>query len=114
LELKANLTRPDMSFSTDSIDFATTYVTNIKSSLIRIENIKEVNCKWQFIPKTSVDARVKDHLRFNVVPACGSLTPGQKALIKVNFIPTYDKLIKEKINFKIKDNPSPIVISLRG
>lgn len=88
LELKANITRPDMIISTDYIDFESTYVSNTKSSIIRLENNKEVNCEWQYVQKQSVDARVKDHLRFNVVPSSGTLTPGQKFLVSVNFTPT--------------------------
>ena len=103
LLFKANLTIPDFSLSSEILDFGAVLVGTMSICKIRIENIRVVPCEWSFSTRIAATAvgLAKDWERFQVVPASGILQPAQKATIDIIFTPTLEKLITQKLEFKI-------------
>jgi Flagellar-associated PapD-like len=115
LVFKANLTTPDFSMSSDVIDFGKVMVGTISIAKIRIENIREVPCEWNYVSKHPNSAVVnKDAERFQVNPASGLLQPGQKFVIDVIFTPIQEKVIGYKIEFKITNNQTNKFLTVKG
>lgn len=78
LEFVANLTIPELSMSSDLIDFGKVCVPTRKTIKIRFENKKEVPCDWQYFVKPEISsaaaaAAAKEGERFQVLPLSGSL-----------------------------------------
>jgi hypothetical protein len=48
IDFIANLTIPELSMSTDSLDFEKVCINTRKTVKLRIENLKEVPCVWWF------------------------------------------------------------------
>jgi hypothetical protein len=54
IDFIANLTIPELTMSTDNLDFEKVLVNTRKTVKLRIENLKEVACEWWFVnPATS-------------------------------------------------------------
>jgi hypothetical protein len=93
IEFGANLTIPELTMSSDSIDFGKTCVQTRQTVKIRFENHKEVACDWSYSYKADVSASkdAKDGPKFQVQPTNGTLQPGQKQTVDIMFTPTADK-----------------------
>ena len=81
IEFIANLTIPELSMSTENLDFGKVCVQTRKTVKIRFENEKEVPCDWQFHHKPDIAAAAtaaKEGERFQVYPISGTLLPGQR------------------------------------
>lgn len=79
IEFIANLTIPELSMSTDILDFAKVCVNTRKTVKIRFENLKEVPCEWWYYYKQDIStaaAVAKEGERFTVHPQNGTLLPG--------------------------------------
>lgn len=48
IDFTANLTIPELSMSTDMLDFDRVCVNTRKTVKIRLENNKDVTCEWNF------------------------------------------------------------------
>lgn len=79
IEFVANLTIPELTMSTENLDFGKVCVHTRKTIKVRFENNKEVPCDWQYFYKPDVSAS-KDAKeageRFTVHPLNGTLLPG--------------------------------------
>lgn len=53
IDFVANMTIPELSMSTELLDFGKVCVNTRKTLKIRLENNKEVNCEWKFLQKSS-------------------------------------------------------------
>ena len=51
IDFTANLTIPELSMSTDTLDFDRVCVNTRKTVKIRLENNKDVTCEWNFHSK---------------------------------------------------------------
>lgn len=81
IDFVANMTIPELTMSSDSLDFLKVCVNTRKSIKVRFENKKEVSCDWSYFYKPDVSAtkESKDSgERFTVTPLGGTLQPGQK------------------------------------
>lgn len=81
IEFVANLTIPELSMSTENLDFGKVCVQTRKTVKIRFENEKEVPCDWQYHHKPDIAAAAtaaKEGERFQVYPISGTLLPGQR------------------------------------
>ena len=56
IDFTANLTIPEISMSTDTVDFDRVCVNTRKTIKIRIENNKDVTCEWNFHNKQDPSA----------------------------------------------------------
>lgn len=54
IEFIANLTIPELSMSTDNLDFNKVSVNTRKTVKIRFENTKEVPCEWWYYYKPDI------------------------------------------------------------
>lgn len=79
IEFVANLTIPELTMSTDNLDFLKVVVGTRRTIKIRLENHKEVPCDWQYFYKPDVSASKEGKEageRFQVFPVAGTLLPG--------------------------------------
>lgn len=117
IDFVANLTIPELSMSTDNLDFLKVVCGTRKTIKLRLENHKEVPCDWQYFYKADLSASKEGKEageRFQVFPLGGTLLPGQKQTVDVMFTPTVDKAIISKVSFKCKDNPKVFILNVKG
>lgn len=128
VEFVANLTIPEISMSTDNVDFDRVCVNTRKTIKIRLENNKEITCEWSFQNKPEVpsvalanppegvrNSKSKDDApKFTVSPHHGTLYPGQKTTIDVMFTPVHEKVYTEKLQFKCNQNQKNFVLNVKG
>ena len=117
IEFVANLTIPELTMSSDNLDFLKVCVNTRKTIKVRLENLKEVPCDWSYFYKPDVSASKEGKEageRFQVNPLSGTLLPGQRQTVDVMFTPNLDKPFQQKIQFKCKDNPKVFVLNAKG
>ena len=125
IDFIANITVPELSMSTDNLDFERVLVNTRKTVKLRIENQKEVACDWWLhVEQKSAaaeaaavgkDDKKKDIEFFQVSPASGQLLPGQRSTIDVMFTPNSDKPFAQKLIFKCKENMGrQFVLNVKG
>jgi hydrocephalus-inducing protein len=121
IDFVANLTIPELSMSTDTLDFDRVLINTRKTVKIRLENLREVACEWWFYnpsPAGASSAATPDKKKeiefFSVFPLSGQLLPGQRQTIDVMFIPNADKPFLHKLLFKCKDNTKQFVLNVKG
>ena len=56
IEFVANMTIPELTMSSDSLDFLKVCVNTRKTIKVRFENHKEVPCDWSYFYKADVSA----------------------------------------------------------
>lgn len=82
IDFVANLTIPELSMSTDVVDFDRVLLNTRKTVKIRLKNLREVVCEWQYYnpnPASAVSAgpdKKKEVEFFSVYPLSGTLQPG--------------------------------------
>lgn len=64
IEFRANLTQPELSMSSENLDFGKVCVQTRKTIKVRFENNKEVPCNWKYLPKADLSASAADIERF--------------------------------------------------
>lgn len=115
IDFIANITIPELSMSTDNLDFEKVLINTRKTVKLRIENVKEVACDWWLHNPTTTQQgkaeantangdKKKEVEFFQVWPTSGQLLPGQRSTIDVMFIPNSDKPFAEKLMFKCQGN----------
>lgn len=115
IEFVANMTIPELSMSTDSVEFNKVCVGTRKIIRVRFENKKEVPCDWWYYFKPDVaGVSAKEGEKFSVSPTSGYLLPGQKQTVDVIFTPTHEKLITQKLQFKCKENNKIFALNVKG
>lgn len=73
IDFVANLTIPELSMSTDNLDFDRVLVNTRKTVKLRLENLREVNCEWWFynpqpVAASSQNDKKKEVEFFSVSP----------------------------------------------
>ncbi|KAJ3184326.1 hypothetical protein HK101_009853, partial [Irineochytrium annulatum] len=125
LLLRADVTLPDLSVSSNEIDFGEIVCGRRKTVSIQLQNKNTVACEWTTIPPDPKEAAggskrmpkkksgvvVKE---FDIVPSSGLLQPGEKIIVLVQFSPTEEKDYDAIIPFKVSMNGQPINIHLFG
>jgi len=125
IEFSANLTIPEITLSTETIDFDRVCVNTRKTIKIRLENKQDVPCEWNFHSKseasvptaatTCTSSRKQEEVeKFHVWPHSGVLVPGQRQTVDVMFIPSADKLYTQKLAFKCNQNPKLFILNVTG
>lgn len=123
IDFIANLTIPELTMSTDNLDFEKVLVNTRKTVKLRIENLKEVACEWWFVnpatstqkPDAAANADKKKEIEFfQVWPLSGTLLSGQRSTIDVMFTPNSDKPFAQKLMFKFKENQKQFVLNVKG
>lgn len=117
IEFVANMTIPELTMSSDSLDFLKVCVNTRKTIKVRFENHKEVPCDWSYFYKADVSASKEGKEageRFQVYPLGGTLLPGQKQTVDIMFTPIIDKPLVQKISFKCKDNSKVFILNVKG
>lgn len=124
IDFIANLTIPELSMSTDSLDFEKVCINTRKTVKLRIENLKEVPCVWWFHNQspaaggkeaTPVNGDKKKEIEFfQVWPLNGTLLPGQRSTIDVMFTPNNDKPFTQKLLFKCNENMKQFQLNVKG
>ena len=72
IEFRANLTQPELSMSSESLDFGKVCVQTRKTIKLRFSNEKEVPCRWTYNPKGDLTAPDVEP-RFHITPTSGTL-----------------------------------------
>jgi len=115
IEFVANLTIPELSMSTDNVEFNKVCVGTRKIMKVRFENNKEVPLDWSYYFKADVaGVSAKEGEKFSVSPTTGYLLPGQKQSVDVIFTPTHEKVVSQKLQFKCKENNKLFGLNVKG
>ena len=115
IEFVANMTIPELSMSTDSVEFNQVWVGTRKIIKVRFENKKEVSWDWWYYYKPDVaGVSAKEGEKFSVYPVGGQLLPGQKQTVDVIFTPTHEKIISQNLQFKWKENSKIFTLNVKG
>jgi hydrocephalus-inducing protein len=116
VEFVANLTIPELSLSTDNVEFNKVCVGTRKIIRVRFENKKEVPCDWFYYYKESVQnaGASKEGEKFSVYPTSGYLLPSQKQTVDIIFTPTNEKVVTQKLQFKCNHNSKLFAMNAKG
>ncbi|KAF4028176.1 ASH domain-containing protein [Phytophthora infestans] len=109
--VRALVTVPDISISTESLDFGKIAVSTCHTMFTQLQNISAVPAEWAF--KKPMGS-TKDVGNFRFSPQSGLLTPGAKANIQIEFIPDSGRQFMLKLPIKISSNPKTRSIACRG
>ncbi|XP_052816168.1 hydrocephalus-inducing protein homolog isoform X2 [Mya arenaria] len=138
MHLKANVTMPDMQISDDSLDFGEVRCGECRVVIVQLHNYQNVKCEWNSLPtekekkqlwksdKSKSEKHVPMHLRrkskvdkskprhFEIMPATGTLMPGQRLNVQVKFMPTEEKFYEQRIPIRIAKSSQRILLLCRG
>jgi len=111
IALKANVTVPDVSVSCDNLDFGKVVVGQGKVITVQLCNTSPVASEWAF-KKPMTNA--KDLSFFKFSPPSGTLQPGERANVSVEFTPREGRPFFLKIPIKIVQNPKQHTVVCKG
>ncbi|CAH1779299.1 unnamed protein product [Owenia fusiformis] len=130
IKLRANVTMPDMEISSDTLDFGNVNCGECKVITVQLHNHKHVKCEWNSIAeqkdKKKVDKHTPMHLRrtqkkqtnkpntFEMMPAFGTLMPGQRINVQVKFMPTEETFYEQRIPLRLSQSSQRIMLMARG
>ena len=119
LEIVAFVTVPELSASSDRIDFKAVQVGISKKIFLKLENLKEINCDWStnsVIVNARSTGKKDDQFasRISIFPNHGSIPAGGKRIVEVCFDPIENKVYEEVISFSFKDSTRKLDICCRG
>ncbi|ETO64005.1 hypothetical protein F444_18403 [Phytophthora nicotianae P1976] len=109
--VRALVTVPDISISTESLDFGKIAVSTCHTVFTQLQNVSAVPAEWAF--KKPMGS-TKDVGNFRFTPQSGLLTPGAKVNIQIEFIPDSGRQFMLKLPIKINSNPKTRSIVCRG
>ncbi|KAG7386322.1 hypothetical protein PHYPSEUDO_000450 [Phytophthora pseudosyringae] len=109
--VRALVTVPDISISTESLDFGKIAVSTCHTMFTQLQNVSAVPAEWAF--KKPMGS-TKDVGNFRFSPQSGLLTPGAKVNIQIEFIPDDGRQFLLKLPIKINSNPKTRAIVCRG
>ncbi|KAJ3287536.1 hypothetical protein HK104_008544 [Borealophlyctis nickersoniae] len=121
--LRADVTVPTLQLSTHEANFGEVLCGRRKTVTIQMFNSNTVPCEWtsvvpEIIPPGAKKAKKKPGAstmkEFELVPAFGTLQPGEKSLVMVRFSPTEEKDYDEVLPIKITMNAKSIPLHLFG
>ena len=116
VELIANLTIPEITLATDTIEFQKVIIGQRKTIFMRFENNKEVACEWSLSTRADLVSGPDkgDASKFTITPSSGKINPGQKQMIEFTFAPSSEKQYNHKFVIVIKENPKLLNINVKG
>ncbi|EGZ27382.1 hypothetical protein PHYSODRAFT_470288 [Phytophthora sojae] len=109
--VRALVTVPDISISTESLDFGKIAVSTCHTMFTQLQNVSAVPAEWAF--KKPMGS-TKDVGNFRFTPQSGLLTPGAKVNIQIEFVPDDGRQFMLKLPIKINSNPKTRSIVCRG
>ncbi|GMF21897.1 unnamed protein product [Phytophthora lilii] len=109
--VRALVTVPDITISTDCLDFGKTAVSTCHTMFTQLQNVSAVPAEWAF--KKPMGS-TKDVGNFRFTPQSGLLSPGAKANIQIEFMPDDGRQFILKLPIKINSNPKTRSIMCRG
>lgn len=113
--LKANVTMPDVELSAEVLKFGTVYVGHMRSISVQLSNAKEIPALWSFgqamaseggAPKATDD--------FTVLPAKGTLNPGETCIVQVMFHPRVAKSYSVKVPLRVSQNATKRILKIQA
>jgi hydrocephalus-inducing protein len=118
LEIITNVTVPDISVSSNDIDFGAVICGMKKTMYIRFENQKEVPCIWTLNLKeertVAHEREKKGEPRFTMTQTSGTMPKYTKSTIEISFVPIAEKSYQQKFMIEITDNTRKCEIVCRG
>eukprot|EP00644_Phytophthora_capsici_P002092 jgi/Phyca11/21187/fgenesh1_pg.PHYCAscaffold_84_\ len=108
---RALVTVPDISISSESLDFGKMAVSTCHTMFTQLQNVSAVAAEWAF--KKPMGS-TKDVGNFRFTPQSGLLAPGAKVNIQIEFIPDDGRQFMLKLPIKINSNPKTRSIVLEG
>ncbi|KAG1683786.1 hypothetical protein DVH05_013126 [Phytophthora capsici] len=108
---RALVTVPDISISSESLDFGKMAVSTCHTMFTQLQNVSAVAAEWAF--KKPMGS-TKDVGNFRFTPQSGLLAPGAKVNIQIEFIPDDGRQFMLKLPIKINSNPKTRSIVCRG
>lgn len=117
--LRANVTTPELDVSAEVLDFASVQVGHIKAMHVQLRNDKSVPCEWSVVkPPKKKERGVVDTTAdpFIFTPSRGTLQPGERKNVKVQFTPlaSSPKGVVQKTSIQVKHNKQLTVLTCQG
>ena len=119
LEIVAFITVPELSISSERVDFGVVQIGISKKIFIKLENTKEINCDWSAssVVLNQRSTNKKEDLIFSkisIMPNHGSIPAGDKRIIELCFDPNEHRFYEEMISFVFKDSTRKLDLVCTG
>ncbi|XP_051884712.1 hydrocephalus-inducing protein homolog [Pristis pectinata] len=129
--LQATVTEPDLTVSSEHLDFGTVQCGHCQVITIQLYNHLQVPCEWSFtdtsIVKKKLDKHVPLHLRskllrelkppsyvFLMLPPCGVVNAGERVNVQMTFTPAEEKLYNHQLVLNLAQSSNQVLIMARG
>ncbi|DAZ93738.1 TPA: hypothetical protein N0F65_007364 [Lagenidium giganteum] len=109
--IRALVTVPDISISMDTLDFGKLQIGTSLCIFTQLTNTSVVAAEWA-IKKPMGSARDLPH--FRITPQGGTLPPGHKVNVQVEFVPEEGRHYSLKLPIKVSSNTKTRSITCRG
>ncbi|RLN87341.1 hypothetical protein BBJ28_00008070 [Nothophytophthora sp. Chile5] len=109
--IRAHVTVPDISISTESLDFGKIAVSTCHTMFTQLQNVSAIPAEWAF--KKPMGS-AKDVGNFRFTPQSGVLAPGNRVNIQIEFMPDDGRHFMLKLPIAIASNPKTRSIVCRG
>lgn len=96
--LTANVCLPEIELSSTSIDVGKVVLGRSAKVFVGLKNVSPVSASWM------LRRGGKDELRFTCEPSMGTLRPGKKAIVAIEFLPTDAKKCVADFLLKVDQN----------
>ncbi|XP_078720178.1 hydrocephalus-inducing protein homolog isoform X2 [Lampetra fluviatilis] len=134
LRLRAIVTMPDLEVSSEELEFGDVQCGQCHIVNVQLHNRQAVTCEWTFTPPdtsskqadTPVAALLRRKVRatappppepprvFELLPASGTLTPGQRMNVQVKFTPTQEKRYCKRLALRIAQSSRRVLLVALG
>eukprot|EP00501_MAST-03F_sp_TOSAG23-6_P000263 GSMAST32.ASY1.ANO1.269.1 assembled CDS len=113
LSLRAIVTIPDLVIRPNVIDFRKVLVGHCKEIYVTLFNPAPVPTEWVLKIPTS-GPMTKASSRFKLIPASGTLAPGQKEQVMIVFTPSSEQTYLYKMSFQLNSNKKRKTLTCKG
>ena len=107
--LSANACLPEVDLSTHLIDFGKLFIGRSCKMYLRLHNPTPVKVSWLLKAVSG-----KEENRFNCEPSSGSLRPGKRVLVCIEFTPTDPRRYSTELLVKVENNKKPKNLKIIG
>lgn len=109
LEIVAFVTVPELSISSERVDFGVVQIGMSKKIFIRLDNTKEINCDWSAVSIAQIPriTNKKEEVyisKISIMPNHGTIVAGGKKMVELCFDPNENRIYEETISFNFKDS----------
>ena len=108
---KAKVTVPEVRLTVDKLSFGDVWVGCARTAYFMVHNTSPVRAEWDV--KGSVPAS-KDEARFTLTPRTGSLAPGERCRVAVEFVPLDGQTSAVRLPLKVAQSRKTRYLSLSG